>query len=335
MKKVLIKVSITIGLIVVVGLAGTALFIQSEIKQQHKVTPQNIEIPNGASSKRIARILEAHQVISSATMFAWYTRLTEQAAQLKPGLYHFSGKLNMTQVLNILNKGKVIQFKVTIPEGLRTDEMLNLLAEKTKTPLNNWQSALKSIVGDGEFEGLFLPETYVYNKPINPKNMLQHMYDARAKVEAELAKALGWNAEQIKRNRIMASIVEKETALPVERVWVSAAIHNRLKKNMRLQMDPTVIYGIYRTQGSFSGNIRRKDLKADSPWNTYTRHGLPPTPICNPGAASLRAAAYPADVDYLYFVADGTGGHAFASTLAEHNSNVRKWIRIERKMNHN
>lgn len=320
-------------IVIALVLAGAALFIQVKINQQQQVSAQDIQIPNGASSKSIARILETNGIISSATLFAWYTRLSDQASKLKPGLYHFEGTLNMPYVLNMLTQGKVVQFKVTIPEGLRTDEMLRLLAEKTHTPLQDWQQALKSIVGTGEYEGLFLPETYVYNKPLQIKSILQQMYDARAKIEAQLAQQHGWSKEQIKRNRIIASIVEKETALAKERVWVSAAIHNRLRKKMRLQMDPTVIYGMYRTHGSFNGNIRRKDLRADTPWNTYTRNDIPPTPICNPGAESLRAAAYPADVDYLYFVADGTGGHAFASTLAEHNANVRKWIRIERKIN--
>lgn len=321
--------------IVLLALAGSILWIKAEINQQHKVSSQNIQIPKGASSKRIANMLEAQQVIASATLFSWYTRLSGQAEQLKPGLYHFEGLLSMPHVLNILSQGKIIQFKVTIPEGLRTDEMLSLLAEKTQTPRKTWQKALQLIVGDGEYEGLFLPETYAYNKPIKPTAILQQMYDARAKVEAQLAQEKGWHTAQINRNRIIASIIEKETALAKERVWVSAAIHNRLRKNMRLQMDPTVIYGMYRSQGKFNGNIRRKDLKADTPWNTYTRSGLPPTPICNPGTESLRAAAYPADVDYLYFVADGTGGHAFASTLTEHNANVRQWVRIERKANRN
>ena len=320
---------------IVLSLVGTTLLVQTKINQLQKVSAQDIQIPNGASSKSIAQILETNGIISSASIFAWYTRLTNQASKLKPGLYHFEGTLNMPYVLDILTQGKVLQFKITVPEGLRTDEMLHLLAKKTQTPLQDWQHSLASIVGTDEYEGLFLPETYVYNKPIQTKSILQQMYDARAKIEAQLAHELAWSSEQVKRNRIIASIVEKETALAKERVWVSAAIHNRLKKNMRLQMDPTVIYGMYRTQGRFDGNIRRKDLRTDTPWNTYTRNGLPPTPICNPGAESLRAAAYPADVDYLYFVADGTGGHAFASTLKEHNANVRKWVRIERKANRN
>jgi len=324
----------TILLLGLLLMAAMGLFVvYSSVYSPHHVGSKNITIPSGASGKTIARMLEKEHIISSAFTFAWLTRLSDKASELKPGLYHFEGELNMRDVLDVLTKGDVLRFKVTIPEGLRTDDMLVLLGQKTGTALRDWQQALKDIVGDGEYEGLFLPETYHYTKPLNPETLLRQMYDARAKVEEALAKELDWSDEQIIRNRIMASIIEKETALPEERRWVSAVIHNRLQKNMALQMDPTVIYGIYRTTGSFSGNIKRKDLHQNTPWNTYTNKGLPPTPICNPGAESLKAAAYPADVDYLYFVADGTGGHAFASTLAEHNANVRKWIRIERQMN--
>jgi len=290
-------------------------------------------IAKGSASSSIALRLEKDQIISSASIFRWWTHFSGDAASLKPGLYHVTGEKSMLAIIDMLKKGEIQQFKVTIPEGLRSDEMLSLLALRTSSPLPAWQQAMQDIVGDAPFEGVFLPETYLYSKPINPKAVLQQMYAARAKVEADLAKEMGWNTQQIQRNRIMASIVEKETALAHERVWVAAAIHNRLRLHMPLQMDPTVIYGIYRTKGAFSGNIRRKDLKKDTPWNTYTRQGLPITAICNPGEASLRAAAHPADVNYLYFVADGSGGHAFASTLAEHNANVRQWIRIERKRN--
>ncbi len=307
------------------------IYAWSSIHSKQSIAGKDVTINSGASTTAIARTLHQQQIIHSALFFRWLTRLTGAASQLKPGLYHFEGRLNIADVLDILKKGQVQQFKVTIPEGLRTDEMLQLLVSRTGIELEQWQQALKEIVQDQEYEGLFLPETYQYTKPLKVKALLQQMYDARARVEATIAKELNWSEEQIRRNRIMASIVEKETALPHERVWVSAAIHNRIRLGMPLQMDPTVIYGIYRTQGSFSGNIRHKDLRADTPWNTYTRRGLPISPISNPGAESLRAAAYPADVEYLYFVADGTGGHAFASTLDEHNRNVQKWIRIERQ----
>lgn len=314
-------------------LAGFLIYIWMQLSAQHTMDYREVFIDSGTSSAVIASTLASQDIISSARYFRLLARLTGDDAKLKPGLYRFEGKLNMLEVMAILKAGKVEQFKVTIPEGLRTDEMLLLLANRTNTPLHDWETALQDLTQGLGFEGLFLPETYLYSKPVSPKLVLQQMFDARAKVEAALATELNWSKEQIKQNRIIASIVEKETALAHERAWVSAAVHNRLRKHMPLQMDPTVIYGMYRTLGAFSGNIQRKDLKTDTAWNTYTRRGLPITPICNPGAESLRAAAYPADVEYLYFVADGTGGHAFASTLDEHNRNVQKWIRIERENN--
>ncbi|MDQ6989098.1 MAG: endolytic transglycosylase MltG [Mariprofundaceae bacterium] len=312
-------------LILVLAVYGWQVTQQTLLLQQ-----QQVLIPAGSSSVSIGQRLAQQQVISSAQHFRWLTRLTAKATSLKPGLYIFEGELSMWDVLNIISKGEVQQFKVTIPEGLRCTEMIQLLAKRTQTEVKQWQEALLEFGDIQDIEGLFLPETYQYTQPISAKRVLQQMHRARAQVEADLAAELGWSEVQIRANRIMASIIEKETALPHERVWVSAAIHNRLRLGMPLQMDPTVIYGIYRTQGSFSGNLRRQDLRSDSPWNTYTRSGLPLSPIANPGAASLRAAAYPADVDYLYFVADGTGGHAFAATLAQHNANVRQWIQIER-----
>ncbi len=314
-------------------IVAALIYVWMQLNAQQTIDYREVMIDSGSSSAVIASQLASQDIISSARYFRLLARLTGDDAKLKPGLYRFTGKLNMFEVMSILKAGKVEQFKVTIPEGLRTDEMLALLAKRTSTSLHDWEIAMKSITQNSDFEGVFLPETYLYSKPVNPKFILQQMFDARAKVEAQLAAELHWSEEDIKKNRIIASVVEKETALPHERVWVSAAIHNRLRKHMPLQMDPTVIYGMYRTLGAFSGNIQRKDLRTDTPWNTYTRRGLPITPICNPSAASLRAAAYPSDVAYLYFVADGTGGHAFASTLDEHNRNVQNWIKIERNNN--
>ncbi|NOR73386.1 MAG: endolytic transglycosylase MltG, partial [Mariprofundaceae bacterium] len=226
-------------------------------------------------------------------------------------------------------RGEVIHFQVTVPEGLRTHDVLELVAEKTGSSLKGWRLALEDLLPDQEWEGKLLPETYSYSKPVVPIALLEQMITAQRRVIASLTT----NQLDAERLRIIASIIEKETGLDAERALVSAAIRNRIERGMPLQMDPTVIYGIWRKSGSFSGNIRRKDLADDTPWNSYTRRGLPPTPICNPGAASLRAAAAPADVSYLYFVADGTGGHAFASTHEEHQANVKEWIRIERQQN--
>jgi len=313
---------------IVVTLLPVLFFIQ-QINSSHYVAPVDVAIVSGDASSSIARKLEGAGVIHSQWPFKLLVRFSGKAGTLKLGLYHFEGEMSTSDVLEKIESGSVMRFQVTVPEGLRTHDILALLAEKTNTDLKQWRLAIESLLPDEEWEGKLLPETYSYAKPVNPKAVLSQMMDAQRKVLASITT----NALEAERLRIMASIIEKETGVDAERPLVSAAIHNRIKIGMPLQMDPTVIYGIWRRDGSFSGNIRRKDLAADTPWNSYTRRGLPPTPICNPGEASLRAAANPADVSYLYFVADGTGGHAFATTHEEHQANVQKWIKIERQRN--
>ncbi|RMH62637.1 MAG: endolytic transglycosylase MltG [Zetaproteobacteria bacterium] len=287
--------------------------------------PTLVEIPHGASSKRIATLLYRKHLIVSPFWFDLAVRWQGRGARLVSGVYAFSAPANMLQLIDRLARGDVAHFYLTVPEGLRNDEVLALLARETGVPLRDWRQALARLLPDGE-EGRLLPETYRYSRPLQPERMLRRMLDA----QRELLQSLAPDSHAWPRLRIIASIIEKETARPEERPLVSAVIHNRLRLGMPLQMDPTVIYGIWKTTGRFSGNIRKRDLTTDTPWNTYTRHGLPPTPICNPGAAALRAAARPAKVPYLYFVADGSGGHAFASTLEEHQRNVQRWLRIER-----
>lgn len=323
------KLIVTLIVIAIVALGGAAVWVYKQATAVH--TPSGaiqIVIPKGASSGKIARLLHQQQVITSDFVFRLLVRMRDVGGHLHNGYYQFSKPASMEQVLSRLQQGDVMRFQVTVPEGLRTDQVLKLLAEKTASSVSDWQHALDKQL-QGETEGRLLPETYQYTKPIQPEQIIKAMLRAQQDVLSELSP----EPEVQDRLRIMASIIEKETALDEERPLVSAAIHNRLKKNMPLQMDPTVIYGIWRSRGSFSGNIRKQDLAADTAWNTYTRKGLPATPIGNPGAASLRAAAQPADVDYLYFVADGSGGHAFASTLAGHQKNVNRWMRIEKKRN--
>jgi len=325
-----IKRLITILVVItIVVSAAAAAWVYEQVTVPHQ-PPGVVEIvvPKGASSVKITRLLHQQQVITSDFIFRLLVRMWDVGGHLRSGHYRFSQPASMEQILLRLQQGDVMRFQVTLPEGLRTDEMLKLLAEKTASPVSDWQNELEKQL-QGEKEGRLLPETYQYTKPIQPGKIIKAMLRAQQEVLSKLSQEPG---EQ-DRLRIMASIIEKETALDGERPMVSAAIHNRLKKGMRLQMDPTVIYGIWRSKGGFSGNIRKRDLAADTPWNTYTRRGLPATPIGNPGAASLRAAAQPADVNYLYFVADGSGGHAFASTLAEHQANVNRWMKIERKRN--
>jgi len=286
----------------------------------------DVMIPKGVSTVKIAHILEQNDVITSLHVFRLKVRLDGVGSRLRSGLYRFEKPATMAQVITRLERGDVMHFSVTVPEGLRTKEIIHLLAEKTGTDEKRWQAEVKKMF-PVDAEGRLLPETYQYTKPVRIEQMLQSMADAQQRILAELSEY----APVQNKLRIMASIIEKETMLAKERPLVAAVIRNRLQKGMALQMDPTVIYGIWRTTGSFSGNIHKKDLSTDTPWSTYTRKGLPPTPICNPGAASLNAAAAPANVPFLYFVADGSGGHQFAATLADHQANVARWVRMERR----
>jgi len=306
------------------------LFAWQQLDEKHAVSDVSLVVASGESSYAVARALEKKGVIDSARLFRLAARLNDEATKIKAGEYAFSGEISIIDVLDKLVAGDVQLHQITIPEGLRTQEVLRILAEHTKSSQADWQAALKVILKGEEQEGRLLPETYTYTQPIRPKEMLNSMVNAQELILKSIKSKLETITSE-KKLRIIASIIEKETSLDKERPLVSAAIHNRLRLGMPLQMDPTVIYGIWKRDGVFSGNIHRQDLKNDTPWNTYTRRGLPPTPICNPSAASLRAAANPADVSYVYFVADGSGGHAFASTLEEHQANVKKWVRLERK----
>jgi len=314
-----------LALVVVLAAVGYLGWIYS--RTVSPPAPVVVVIDHGASSAHIASQLKRAGVIDHAWAFKALVRLTGEGESLRSGYYHFEGPSSIPHVFERMLRGDVMRFSVTIPEGLRTDEVLALLAARTGTPLSVWQRAMDSLIPKGQQEGRLLPQTYDYEKPVEPKAMLVRMIQAQNRVLAS-AVASEPGTDTANQIRIIASIIEKETHLDKERPLVSAVIYNRLQRHMPLQMDPTVIYGIWATQGAFSGDLHKQDMEHDTPWNTYTRRGLPPTPICNPGKASIEAAANPADVDYLYFVANGTGGHAFASTMAQHEANVLRWIRI-------
>ncbi|MDQ6990456.1 MAG: endolytic transglycosylase MltG [Mariprofundaceae bacterium] len=314
------------GLLIMTALLGPALWlVWQEVQKKHELQGQTIIVSQGSSLHHVSVQLAEQHIIASSRLFRWWAKYQGQTAKVKAGEFYFSGHINIPDVLAKLVNGEVVFHRVTIPEGLRTIAVLQLLAQQTEVPLKQWQASLDGLLGKEVQEGRLLPETYTYRLPLKPKIILQSMLKAQDEVLKDVPK------KELENIRIMASVIEKETALNKERPWVAAVIRNRLALHMPLQMDPTVIYGIWKRDGVFSGNIHRKDLHTDTPWNSYTRKGLPPTPICNPSAASLRAAITPADVNYLYFVANGTGGHAFAASLAEHQRNVRAWVNLERQ----
>jgi UPF0755 protein len=322
-----LKLVALITLLVLLSGLGAYYTVQTQVSVQPPEA-RTLVITPGTSTQGIARKLEAAGVIRSAFMFRLLARLRGDAQELQSGEYSFSEPAKLSQVMQRLRHGDVVLHRLTVAEGLRNDEILVLLASQTQTPLALWQEAFEKMLEQRkiEGEGFLLPETYTYRLPVDAHAVLLDMF----KAQQALMKTLLPTWKDAQGLRIVASIVEKETAVDAERPLVAAVIRNRLERRMALQMDPTVIYGLWHEDGNFSGNLRKGDLRRDTPWNSYTRKGLPPTPICNPGAASLRAAADPADVEYLYFVADGSGGHAFASTLEEHNANVRHWMKFER-----
>lgn len=309
------------------GLLATGLLAWQVVADVTPPQAVDLEVPRGASTGTIGRMLAAHGVINSELVFRLCARLSGRAGTLQSGFYRFDKSASILDVLERLHAGDVILFRVTVPEGLRSDEIIFLLARETSTDAAAWRSALAELLDGKESEGMLLPDTYTYSKPVLPRQLLGHMLEAQRSLLEQIG-AEGMDARVL---RTIASIVEKETSLDAERPMVSAVIRNRLQRGMRLQMDPTVIYGLWREDGHFSGNLRKVDLARDTPWNTYTRPGLPATPIGNPGRTSLLAAAQPADVDYLYFVANGEGGHVFASDFEQHRENVRRWLLIERQ----
>ncbi|OZA90723.1 MAG: hypothetical protein B7X76_03440 [Azorhizobium sp. 39-67-5] len=248
-------------------------------------------------------------------------QLTRRGEQLQAGEYRFPPGVSLARVLDDMVEGKVIVHQVTIPEGLTSQQVLDRL------------NANELLTGNPRLpqEGTLLPETYRITRGMRRDEILTRMTTEQQKVVRELWEKrdpsipLKSPQEMI----ILASIVEDETAKADERPRVAAVFINRLNRKMKLQSDPTIIYGIVGGKGSLGRAITRADISTPTPYNTYTIDGLPPGPIGNPGKDALAAVANPAKTKELYFVADGTGGHAFAETLEQHNRNVAKWREIE------
>ena len=289
-----------------------------------------VVIPSGSGVSTIAARLDAENVIASPLLFKIAVRLSEQQSKLQAGEYKFEAGIPMDRVINKLANGDIFVRQVTIPEGKTSFETIQILNahEGLQTPEKEELSIPE--------EGSLLPGTYRYQSGDTALTVIQKMReDMQDALDSTWASRVANLPLQNKEEAlILASIVEKETGVPDERRRVAGVFINRLKKGMLLQTDPTVIYGL--TEGRHSqdgtGPLNRrlltKDLRKDTPYNTYMNEGLPPGPICNPGIEALKAALDPEIHDYYYFVADGTGGHAFSRTLDEHNRNVAKWRKV-------
>jgi len=277
----------------------------------------SVVLRRGAGLNEIASSLERAGVIRSGAIFKAAAQVTGVARDLKAGEYEFASGASMARVLDDIRAGRVVRHQVTIPEGATSEMVIEML---------NAEEALTGLAPTPP-EGTVLPETYDFQRGEDRAAVLQRMMDARDKLLAALwaQRQPGLPVTTPEEAVILASIVEKETGVASERPQVASVFTNRLRKGMRLESDPTIIY--YITKGKPLG---RRILKSElenpaNTYNTYIIDGLPPTPIANPGRAALAAVLDPPRSEYLFFVADGTGGHAFAVTYEDHKRNVAKW----------
>lgn len=287
-------------------------------------SPVTVMITPGTGFKAIARQLAEAGVVSHPELFMAEVMLAGKQREFKAGEYAFPPGVTPQRVVDMLVKGDVVVYSVTLPEGLTSQEILALLA------------AEETLTGDlpaSVPEGSLLPETYQFVRGDARRGILTRMQKAMRETLAALWKNRrdGLPLSTPEDAVILASIVEKETGIPEERGRVAAVFINRLEAGMKLQSDPTVIYGLYRETGEKPIRLRKEDVERPTLYNTYAVQGLPPAPIANPGKASLEAVLHAPVTEEFYFVADGTGGHRFARTLNEHNRNVRQWKRFRAK----
>jgi len=285
---------------------------------------RRVVVPKGTGLRPLADLLTEQGVLRHPLAFRVFVIVDGAESRLKAGEYDFPAGISAASVRDLLVAGETVVRRLTVPEGLTTAAVLDLL--------QNTEGLAGEAPDPGE--GRLLPETYHYSHGDSRADLVARMQRAMDKALARLFRdrpagsPLGSETELL----TLASIVEKETGLSGERARIAGVLVNRLKRGMRLQTDPTVIYALTGGRRELGRRLTRADLRVDHPYNTYRIPGLPPGPIANPGLAALEAAARPAETDALYFVADGAGGHLFARTLREHNRNAARYRRLLRRM---
>ena len=329
-KLVIIIISISLLLLLASGLTAVNSFIKFITTPLSPNAPQEIfTIQPGHSLKQIANGLQSRHLISSQSLFELYARYKKADKNLQAGEYLLSASSSPEQILNRLTHGRVTVYKWTVVEGLNITEISELISKTDRCSSDKFMSLchdpdfiLELGIQANSLEGYLFPDTYFFSKTTSCRQMIKAMTDNFNEVFTPdwraRAQELGFTVHQIVT---LASIIEKETGDASERPLISSVFHNRLKKRMRLESDPTVIYGIK----DFDGNITRKHLKTHTPYNTYQIRGLPPGPIANPGAKAIEAALYPKNTAFLFFVSKKDTTHYFSKTLAEHQHAVRKY----------
>ena len=316
----------TVLLLLVVGAGGLLYFGKRTFTDEGPLkTDKTLVVSKGTGLGTIASILERQNVISNRHIFEYGVRIYQKENQLKAGEYLFRPGLSMNKVMDILTSGKSILHAVTIPEGYTSYQAYQVIKANT---------ILVGDAGDIPPEGSLLPETYKFSRGTTRAELIKRMQGARNRAVDEIwaRRANDLPFENKEQMVTLASIVEKETGQASERTRVAGVFINRLNQGIKLQSDPTVIYGIFGGKGKPKGRpIFRSDLDKKTGYNTYHIDGLTPGPIANPGKAALEAVANPSRTNDLFFVADGTGGHVFAETLKQHQINVKRWREVERQ----
>ncbi|WP_027991879.1 endolytic transglycosylase MltG [Sinorhizobium meliloti] len=315
----------TVVVFVALAAAGAVYYAMHEYEKPGPLEAnKNFIVRSGAGISEIASNLERNEIITDSRVFRFVSEAYLSNDTLKAGEYEIKAHASMQEIMELLKSGKSILYSVSLPEGLTVKQMFHRLADDSV------------LVGDlpAELppEGSLKPDTYKFTRGTDRNEIVKQMTAAQKALVQQI-----WEKRDpdlpvstIEEFVTLASIVEKETGRADERPRVASVFINRLEKGMRLQSDPTIIYGIFGGDGKPADRaILRSDLDKQTPYNTYLIKGLPPTPIANPGRAALEAVANPSRTPELYFVADGTGGHVFAETLDEHNANVRRWRKLE------
>ena len=322
-------------LLVVIAVLGVAAYQTIKWAQGPVVPPEQhppskvVVIPDGSTFQQIAALLERERLIKSRAAFVLIGRSQSADRKIRAGEYELNPAMVPAEILSKLLNGQVVLHPITIPEGLTMTQIADLMAQQGVADRDELlrlmkDRALTAALGikADNLEGYLYPDTYKFPKSVKERDVVETMVEHLQQVyglELEL------RAQELKMTKhevlTLASVIEKETASNGEREEISAVFHNRLKKHIPLQSDPTVIYGL----PNFDGNIHKKDLSIQSPYNTYRYAGLPPGPIANPGIRSIRAALYPSSSRALYFVSKNDGTHQFSATLMEHNQAVEKY----------
>lgn len=318
--------------VVLGGLAGYLMirWAEAPVLPESEHPPfKVVVIPEGATFQQVAGLLERERLIKSRSAFVLLGKALEADRKILPGEYELNAAMAPGEILAKLLAGRVLLHSVTIPEGYTIDMIADVLAQQRITDRGEfvrlaWDKVFVKSLGitADSLEGYLYPDTYRFARPTAPRDVIKTMVDQLGQVMTPewqaRAKDLHLTVHEV---LTLASVIEKETGAGDERPQISSVFHNRLKKRIPLQSDPTVIYGL----PNFDGNLHKKDLSNPSPYNTYRWAGLPPGPIASPGAQSIRAALYPVPSPYLFFVSKNDGTHHFSATLVEHNKAVEKY----------